>query len=279
MIEVVSPGPLATVQDTGRPGYAHLGIGRSGAADRGAHAKGNRRVGNPESAASIEITLGGFRARFDRAATIALSGARCRATSGERVLEFGVALTLPAGAELVLGTPERGLRTYLAVRGGIAVQPHLGSCSTDILGGVGPAPLAAGDVLAIGPEPPAHIVDAPLVTREILDVLPIVRGPRDDWFRDASLHALTSETWTVDPTSNRVGVRLIGPVLQRLRTGELPSEPTLRGAIQVPPNGQPIVLGPDAPVTGGYPVIAVVHSSVVDQVFQARPGDPVRFTY
>lgn len=278
MIEVLATGPLATVQDQGRGGLGHLGVGRSGAADRGAHAKANRRVANPETAATIEITFGGFSARFTVAVTIALSGARCAATVAGRALDFGVPITLPAGSQLSLGVPSRGLRTYLAVRGGIAVEPVLGSRSTDTLSGLGPPVLRAGDLLPIGPTPPAEIVEAPPMTRRRLADIPIVPGPRADWFADGSLTTLIGAEWQLNATSNRVGVRLDGPALTRLRSGELPSEPTLPGAIQVPPNGLPIILGPDAPVTGGYPVIAVVHSSGLDQVFQLRPGDPLRFS-
>jgi len=277
MIEILAPGPLATVQDRGRIGYAHLGIGRSGAADRGALGKANRRVGNDEVAAAIEITLGQFHARFANAATIVLTGARAPATLGGREVDYGMPITAPAGAELAIGIPERGLRTYLGVRGGIDVAPVLGSRATDTLGHIGPPPLAAGDVLPVGADPGTDVVDAPFVPRRHSDVFCVIPGPRVDWFRTGALTALISENWTVEADSNRVGVRLSGPTLQRLRRTELPSEPTLPGAIQVPPNGQPIILGPDAPVTGGYPVIAVVDSEDLDRVFQVRPGDRVLF--
>jgi biotin-dependent carboxylase-like uncharacterized protein len=165
------------------------------------------------------------------------------------------------------------------VRGGVDVPPVLGSRSTDLLSGIGPAVLDRGVELPIGRTTAGFplVEVAPVRSRSGRPILPVVPGPRDDWFTPAALAALTGQPWTVSPDSNRIAVRLQGPVLDRAVDGELPSEGLLRGAIQVPPNGQPVLFLADHPVTGGYPVIAVVDEAGVDLVAQARPGDVVRF--
>ncbi|HVU92654.1 MAG TPA: biotin-dependent carboxyltransferase family protein [Jatrophihabitans sp.] len=269
MIEIVAPGPLATVQDAGRPGYAALGVPRSGAFDRAALALANRLVGNGEDAAGVEITYGGLRVRCLVPLTVALTGAPCPGAP-----DWGTPVTLPAGAEVRLGPPPAGVRSYLAVRGGIAVPPVLGSRSTDTLSGLGPALLAAGDRLPVG-VPAGPVSGASAAGRSAPERLPAVFGPRDDWFAPSARELLGSAQWVVRAESDRVGIRLAGPALERVRPGELPSEPVLPGAVQVPPDGRPIVFGPDAPVTGGYPVIAVVPD--VSLLAQLRPGDVVRF--
>jgi biotin-dependent carboxylase-like uncharacterized protein len=271
MIEVLATGPLATVQDLGRPGYQQLGIGRSGAADQRAHRLANRLVGNAEGAATIEFTLGGLEIRLLAPATVALTGAPC--VGGP---DWDVALTLPAGARLATGPAKTGLRSYLAVRGGIAVEPVLGSRATDLLSGLGPPMLEPGATLPVGADtaglPSGELIPEPVENSAPIRVLP---GPRTDWFTDPA--ELFERTWTVQPDSNRIGVRLGGDPLGRSRSGELPPEPMLPGAIQVPPNGQPIILFRDAPVTGGYPVIGVLPSPELDRIGQLRPGDRLRF--
>jgi biotin-dependent carboxylase-like uncharacterized protein len=270
MIELIATGPLATVQDLGRPGYQQLGVPRSGAADQRAHRLANRLVGNAETAATIEFTLGGLRLQLHDPATIALTGAYCPGGP-----DWQLALTVPAGYRLALEPPARGLRSYLAVRGGIAVEPVLGSWATDLLSGLGPAVLAAGATLPVGAdtvgEPSGERAPEPAGDAGPLEVLP---GPRTDWFSDP--YRLFDQAWTVTPESNRIGVRLAGNPLHRGRVDELPPEPTLPGAIQVPPNGLPIVLFRDAPVTGGYPVIGVLRTADLDRLAQQRPGDQLR---
>lgn len=276
MIEVLDAGPLATLQDGGRPGYAALGVARSGAFDRGALALANRLVGNRPDAVAIEATLGGLALRLHDAATVALTGAACTG------LEWGAARTLAAGTTLRLGPPGTGLRSYLAVRGGIDAVAELGSCSTDTLSGLGPAPLSAGDRLAVGRPVPDRVTGqvtgaAAAPVRPTGPPLRVVPGPRDDWFTPDALGRLVETEWAVRPDSNRIGIRLDGPALPRARRGELPSEPALPGALQVPPDGRPILFGPDGPVTGGYPVIAVVVRADLDLAAQLRPGDVLRF--
>jgi biotin-dependent carboxylase-like uncharacterized protein len=272
MIEVVAPGPLATVQDGGRPGWAALGVPRSGVFDRGAARLANRLVGNPVDAAVLEATFGGLAVRALEAVTVALTGAMCPGG------DFGVARSLPAGSTLSLGTPRTGLRSYLAVRGGVAVEPTLGSCSTDLLSGLGPRPLQPGDRLPVGGAPRALPSGATAATRPDAGPFRFAVAPRADWFRSEALDLLADGVWTVRSDSDRIGVRLDGPALPRSRDDELPSEPMLPGALQVPPDGRPILLGPDAPVTGGYPVIAVLAEADLDRAAQLRPGDTLRLT-
>ncbi|MEV4563973.1 biotin-dependent carboxyltransferase family protein [Nonomuraea sp. NPDC049419] len=281
MIEVVAPGPYATVQDLGRPGFAHLGVPCSGAADASALKLANRLVGNTEWQAGIELTFGGARLRFTDAAWVAVTGAplevRVAGASGVRP-GMGAPFWVPAGAELSFGTPETGLRTYVAVRGGIAVEPVLGSRSTDSLSGLGPPPLRAGDTLPVGLADGLITVDQAPLPGPRPAALRVVPGPRDDWFAGGALEVLCGRPYEVSQDSNRVGVRLRGPELARAREGELPSEGMVTGAVQVPPSGQPIVFLADHPPTGGYPVIAVVLDADLPVAAQLRPGDQVRFT-
>jgi len=279
VIEVVKAGALTTVQDLGRPGFAHLGIPRSGAADRSSLKLANRLVGNAEGAAALECTLIGPSLRFDDEALIAITGAETSARLDGEEVALNCAVTIPAGGLLELATTSTGLRSYIAVRGGIEAEPMIGSRSSDLLSGLGPAPLKAGqtiateeplgEVPAIGVAPVAPPVDVPL--------LHVVAGPRSDWFADDALALLAASSWEVSSDSNRSGVRLIGPELPRLRHDQLHSEGIAHGAIQVPASGQPIILLADHPTTGGYPVIAVVASADLDAAGQLRPGQKLRF--
>lgn len=279
MIEVVRAGPLTTVQDLGRPGLAHLGVSHSGAADRPAARLANRLVGNAESAACLEATLGGLVLRFDVSATVALTGA----PAPVRVSGHQVAMHTPVHVQtrgtVELGQTEHGVRTYLAVRGGIAVEPVLGSRSTDMLSGLGPPVLADGARLPVGDAvagfPTVDVAPVGRLPDEfVLGALP---GPRDDWFTREACDTLGSEPYEVTPESDRVGLRLRGSPLERRRTEELPSEGMVEGAVQVTPDGMPVLFLADHPVTGGYPVIAVVDPEGVHLAAQARPGQQIRF--
>ena len=274
-LEVVDPGALATVQDLGRAGLAHLGVPRSGALDEPAHRLANRLVGNPEGAATVEVTLTGARFRVSRACTVAVTGAWCEVRSGARALAWGAPVTLSAGASLALGPARDGLRCHLAVAGGVAVEPVLGSRSTDLLSGLGPAPLRGGDRLPLGP--PHGVprpVDAAEPSRSALE-LRVLPGPRDDWFDPAALAALDGSSYSVTSDSNRVGLRLRGPSVRRRDDRELPSEGLVLGAVQVPADGQPVVFLADHPTTGGYPVVGVVAAADLPGCAQLRPGDTV----
>lgn len=280
MIEVVRPGPLATVQDLGRPGRAHLGVPRSGAADERAFRLANRLVGNPEGAAGVEFTFGGAELRFHGRAWIAVTGAPVPVRIGGRAHGTNAPCFVPDGAMVEVGMPSSGLRSYLAVRGGVVVDEVLGSRSTDLLSGLGPAPLAQGDRLPVGSSEGLACIAvdvAPAPPTPEAPVLRILPGPRDDWFAEDALATLTSALYEVSPDSNRVGVRLDGPPLVRAREGELGSEGMAAGSIQVPPSGLPIVFLADHPTTGGYPVIAVLASAAVADAAQLRPGQRLRF--
>ncbi|MFG2003221.1 biotin-dependent carboxyltransferase family protein [Spirillospora sp. NPDC048911] len=282
MIEVVRPGPLATVQDLGRPGHAHLGVPCSGAADARALRLANRLVGNPEGQAGIELTLGGAAFRFHRSAWIAVSGAPAPLRINGRAYGVNAPCPIPADGVVEVGLPARGLRTYLAVRGGLDVESVLGSRSTDLLSGLGPAPLSAGDRLPIGPSSGLRDIEvdvAPVAQPPDVPVLRILPGPRDDWFVPEAISVLCGRPYEVTPDSNRVGVRLDGPKLLRARSreGELGSEGMVTGALQVPPSGLPILFLADHPTTGGYPVVAVVRAADIPLAAQLRPGQRLRF--
>lgn len=279
---VVRPGALTTVQDRGRPGHAHVGVPRSGALDSAAYALANRLVGNPSGAAVLETTLDGVGLRALAATTVAVTGAPCSVRVSGRPAAWGAPVRVPAGAELEVGRAESGLRGYVAVRGGLAVAPVLGSRSTDLLSGLGPAVLTAGALLPVGPPGPDPVAGADacgLPGAPAVLVLPLRPGPRADWFTEASLAGLWRAVFRVSPRSNRIGLRTeAGTPLVRGRTGELPSEGMVLGAVQVPPDGLPVVFLADHPVTGGYPVVGVVAAGpALDAAAQARPGTPVRF--
>lgn len=277
MIEVVRAGALTTVQDLGRPGWAHLGVPRAGALDRPALRLANRLAGNADDAAALETTLTGCAIRLRTAGMVAVTGAGAAVWVGGRPAAFAAAVPVPAGAVVELGPAEHGVRSYLAVAGGIAVEPVLGSRSADTLAGLGPPPLRAGDTLPLGPPRPAPPgVDAVPVTSPPDEIrLGLMLGPRDDWFTAAAVSTLLDTAYTVSPVSNRVAARLSGPRLARARGGELPSEGIVLGAVQVPGDGRPLVFLNDHPTTGGYPVIGVVAD--VTPLAQARPGTTVRF--
>ncbi|PUB27842.1 KipI family sensor histidine kinase inhibitor [Promicromonospora sp. AC04] len=350
-VEVVSPGVQALVQDLGRPGSEGAGVSASGALDRPSLRAANRAVGNPSDAAAIE-SVGGLRLRSRGPQVLAVTGA-----VGDIVVRPGVAaepgavgpggdqrgaaeparpnrrprpgepFALDDGDELRLAPPARGVRAYVAVRGGIDVPPVLGSRATDVLAGLGPDPLGSGDLLPVGTparglpaadpfvsvpvggtaprgaprgetqqgamrpgETPPSGIQAAAGTLPPSDdlpapgevtVLPIVLGPRDDWFDAAAIARLTGQDWLVTPRSNRIGLRLDGEPVTRVpeRDGaELPSEGCVTGAIQVPPDGLPVLFLADHPLTGGYPVVGAVAADHVPLAGQLPAGAHVRFT-
>lgn len=279
-LHVLRSGPFATLQDLGRPGWAHVGVGRSGAADRASHALANRLVGNDPGAATIEALFGGFAFRVREAAIVAVTGAPAPVVVNSRAADHHTVLRLSAGDTVELGVPAAGLRCYIAVAGGLVEPPVLGSRSWDSLATLGPAPLASGQWIAIGDpvDAPTPVDVAPVLLPTLapltVDVLP---GPRSEW---VNLDRLHRTTWTVSTRSDRVGVRLEGTPLGRLAAHEgeeLPSEGLIRGAIQLPPGGLPVVFGADHPVTGGYPVVGVLPEADADRLAQARPGQAIRF--
>jgi len=281
MIIIERTGPLALVEDLGRPGYAQLGVSPSGAADRGGLRGANRLVGNPEDFAGIEVLLGGLVIVAERPLWIAVTGAPTTILINGRSDASHHALYLRTGDRLELSVPAAGLRNYLAVRGGIDVPLILGSRSTDLLSDLGPARLQAGDQLPIGRTPrdlPAVDVLPVSVPQPPLEVA-LLPGPRADWFTEAGLRSLAAQRWIVGSDIDRTGIRLDGEPLERRITSELPSEGLVRGAVQVPTSGLPLVFGSNHPVTGGYPVVGVVPGTDCDRIAQLRPGDGLRFRW
>lgn len=291
MIEVLEAGLISSLQDAGRPGHAALGIGRAGAADLPALRLANALVGNDDRACAIELTLRGPRLRFHRDTVFALTGAplpnaRCdgRPVAGWRRLHAS------AGSELQLGAMPTGCRAYLAVAGGIDVEPWLGSRSTDLNAGLGPAPgralraddrLATGDAPAPVDEPPHWSLDPrPWFDAESPRVLRWTPGRHTGLLDEASREALRTRPFRVGADSNRVGVRLDGPALKLRQPLELVSEGVVAGVVQLPPGGQPIILLNEHPVTGGYPRVAQLAAVDLPRLAQCRPGDTlhVRWT-
>lgn len=288
-LEVLRPGLQLLVQDLGRPGFASMGVSAAGAADRTALTAANRRVGNAETAAGLESFGGAVLLRSTGDGVAAVTGATGTITvtaADGTVLtsRLGEAFAVSDGDELELGPAERGVRRYLAIRGGIDVETALDSSSADTLAGLGPAAVNKGTTVGVhDPRTAPHLVDPnPTQPRDLPQagetvMLSVTLGPREDWFTEAGIETLLSQEWTVTHESDRVGLRLNGEVpLERARTGELPSEGAVTGALQVPPNGQPVLFGPDHPLTGGYPIIASVND--VDLAAQLPPGVKLRFT-
>jgi biotin-dependent carboxylase-like uncharacterized protein len=280
VFEVLAPGPLSTFQDRGRPGFAHFGVPTSGAADRGSYELANRLVGNRAGATALEVTLGGLTLRTVAACTVAVTGADVLVAAGARTASLNSVAQLAPGDLLRLDPPRSGLRSYLAVRHGFLAEAVFGSQSTDVLSGLGPAPLRAGDVVYRSDRPalPYPGVDlAPTASPPSPLRVRALWGPRSDWLTVESRRRFADSVYAVTAQTNRIGARLDGPRLSRTITGELPSEGIVAGAVQVPPDGSPLIFLADHPTTGGYPVVAVVHPRDLDLVAQLRPGDSIGF--
>ncbi|WP_018079221.1 biotin-dependent carboxyltransferase family protein [Thiobacillus denitrificans] len=281
MIEVLRAGRCDLVMDLGRPGWGAFGVPAGGAADPSALVAANRMVGNDDAAAGLEILLAGPSLRFPLGGVVALAGARFRATRSKgKAPAWNETLLLAAGEILNLEQAETGCRCWLAMRGGLAVPRVLGSRSTLLpagFGGYQGRALRPGDTLAcatpvgemhlLRAHPPAPPRDAPLR---------VVAGPQASQFDDVGLTAFFCGRYRVGAASDRRGLRLTGPAVTHVRA-ELPSQGVLPGTVQVPPDGQPIILGWDGPVTGGYPAIATVIAADWPRLAQLRPGDAVRF--
>ena len=289
-LEVIAATLPAFVQDLGRPGHAAIGVSASGALDREALQRANVVAGNPPNLAALEIAFGHWAFTCSDDVVIACAGAPVTITitraSGEIVdAAMNTAISLRSGDLVKLGYPTQGVRTYLAIRGGIDVRQTLGSSSRDVLAALGPGPVVKGSVLPVGRA--AHGSTPEVITAHAAQVLPkagdevvldIFVGPRDEWFTEDALQLLCNQVWRVTPQSNRIGLRLHGEkTLTRRKTDELPSEGMTSGAIQVPHDGQPVLLLADHPVTGGYPVIAVVAEHHLDLAGQIPPSAKIRF--
>ncbi|MDN5844466.1 MAG: biotin-dependent carboxyltransferase family protein, partial [Alcaligenaceae bacterium] len=286
--DVRATGLRTLMQDLGRSGQTRMGVSRSGALDRGAVRDANRIVGNPGGAPVLENLLGGLQLRCHGRVVLAVTGADAplyivTSIGGRVPAQAYQPLALDDGDTLHIGPPRAGTCFYVAVRGAWDVSPVLGSCATDTLAGIGPAPLAIGDALAVGQ--PSRTAVLPGLSRpfdlpragDVLS-LDVILGPRADWFTDQALEHLAAQEWTVTPQSDRVGMRLAGAhPLARNATAELPSEGAVVGAIQVPANGRPVLFLADHPLTGGYPVIGAVAGHDLDRAAQMPVGARVRF--
>jgi antagonist of KipI len=285
-IDVLAPGMLTTVQDAGRQGLRHLGVGCAGALDAYSLDVANRLVGNDPGAAVLEVTLAGPRLRFGSATRIALCGADIDAHVGDRLLPCWHRIDLPAHTELAIGHCRRGARAYLAIAGGIGVPRVLGSASTDLRGGFGGLDgraLRGGDRLALGI---AEVVD----TREIaiapwwidatpdLDFdLPAIARVLPGSDAVSPSHTLFTQPWRISSHGDRQGLRLEGTALAPADARERISEPVVPGTVQLPPDGQPIVLLADAQTHGGYPRIGHVIAADLPRLAQLRPGEILHF--
>ena len=278
MIEVLRAGACDLVIDLGRPGWGAQGVPAGGAADPEALAAANALVGNALDAAGLEFAIVGPRLRFPRGATVALTGATARATCAGGAVPGSQTLVLGAGETLEIGPLVSGSRCWLAVAGGIDVEPVLGSASTFLPGGFGGCEgrrLRAGDTLAVkDAEPDVRLrrAYAPPQTA----CLRVIPGPQLAYAEEAGIVAFFKSGYRVTECDRR-GIRLSGPTVG-MRGSDGRSQGVLPGAVQVPPDAQPIILGWDGPVTGGYPVIATVASADWAALAQLRAGDAVRFT-
>lgn len=282
-LDVLETGPLSLIQDLGRPGYLSSGVGVSGAADRGSAKLANRLVGNDENSACIEVLMGGLALRAPQVTIVAVTGAPATALLDGIPMGHASVIVMQPGQTLRLQYAQVGLRSYVGVRGGVAVPDVLGSRSTDTLSGIGPEALKPNDVLPVGTAatnfPNVDVAPVPPMDAGTLSVR-VIDGPRDDWFTNPE--ALTTGVWAVSPDTDRIGARLNrpgdSPALVRTSEAELPTEGVALGSIQVPPSGQPVVFLADHPISGGYPVIGVVADEDIDRIAQARPGQLIRFT-
>lgn len=275
-IRVLTTAGSTLIQDAGRPGLSAWGVGPSGVFDRRAFRQANTLLGNESDSAVIEHFGGELRLTSTRNHALVVTGASGPITIDGRPIEVGRVFELPEGGVLTIGPAVVGLRYVIGVAGGFDVPAVLGSRSRDTLSHIGPEPLEAGSRLGVG------LSTATAWTGHIDPVLPnrdfqlrLSLGPRDDWFTNESIARLFTSTWRVDALSGRVGIRLEGPTLERNRTEELLSEGVVRGSVQVTNSGMPIILGPDHPVTGGYPVIGVIKDSDTDFLAHVRPGDTI----
>ena len=286
-LRIDRPGVLALVQDAGRSGLGGSGVPESGAADLGAYEAANAAVGNAAGAAALELVLGAAAVTAVGDQWIAVTGAasdlrHLPVVGPPAAVPNGRALLLRDGDQLRVGRVTVGLRSYLAVRGGLSCPAVLGSRSTDRLSGLGPPPVSAGMLLAVGQgsrdsidnRPDGRVV--PAYSLETRRRLAVTAGPHLSRVRGDALADLSAREWQVTPASDRVGIRLAGAVLAG-GGSTLPSAPLVAGAVQLPPSGEPVVFLRDHPTTGGYPVIAVLTDAAIDAAAQLRPGDTVRF--
>jgi antagonist of KipI len=283
---VIKPGMLTTVQDLGRWGFQAQGVPVAGPMDPWSHRLANALVGNDREAATLEITLLGPELEFEDERLAAVSGAEFEVVVDGRSAPWNAPFLVPAGSRMRFRTRKQGARAYLALAGGIAVPPMLGSRATHVvsrMGGVHGRPLRIGDRLPVPDEPttrgPAPAVDRPVVPfPEGSATVRVLAGPQQDLFAESALDALQSAPYVIAQNSDRMGFRLTGPQLAHARGADIISDATPLGVLQVPASGQPILLMADRATAGGYPKIATVISADMAVAGQLSPGDAITFT-
>ena len=276
-LRVIRPGPRTTVQDLGRPGWGHLGVPTAGPVDELRHRQANAVVGNAAGAAALEVTLGGLVLESDGPVQVAVTGVEPRVKVNGRGVVARNVLSLAAGDRLEIAVAAAGVYSYLSIAGGIDVEPVLGSRSTDTLSGLGPAVVSGGDVLPIGRSEQPQVQEPLAATGagEPGRPVPVLPGPHLDRVRNGTYDAFVAASWRVAATTDRTAARLDGEAIAA-DVGDLDSEGLFPGAVQLPPDGVPIVFLANHPATGGYPVIGVVPLSHLATIAQTRPGGVVR---
>ena len=282
MLNIIRAGISTSIQDAGRQGWRQYGISRCGSLDNPAMQTANMLVGNPAEDAVLEITLGQFTAEFGRDGWLALTGAGCNAKLDGKTVWTGWRTAVKKGQRLTLSMPQRGMRSYLAINGGFAVEPQLGSMSTDLkagFGGLDGRKIQDGDRLPL--RAATRDFSEPVGVRQLLwgNRVRALPGPEYHEFSAESREAFWRTAWRLDPQSNRMGYRLQGRNLQRDADRELLSHGLVPGVVQVPAGGQPIVLLADAQTTGGYPRIACVIEADLYHLAQLRLGEPIHFVH
>ncbi|HEX2789008.1 MAG TPA: biotin-dependent carboxyltransferase family protein [Steroidobacteraceae bacterium] len=280
MISILKPAVQTTVQDLGRHGFRHLGVGAAGAMDRLSLMIGNYLVGNAQGAAGLELCMPPARIRLDVDCAIAVTGADCSARLDHSPVTVGRRVVAEAGQTLDLSAARSGIRAYLCISGGIDVPQVLGSRSTDLqagMGGLDGRLIRRGDVLQTLPSTIPSRAPAAVLLPQMGSSIRVMPGPESDGFAPDWRDGLLKASWKVTNQSNRMGYRLQGPALVRRATGELRSHAVFPGVIQVPPGGAPIVLMADAQATGGYPRIASVIAADQWRLAQIAPGTSIQF--
>ncbi len=283
MIRVQMPGLLSTIQDLGRYGCAHMGISPAGAADPVSFRIANLLVGNDPGAPALEMTLLGAALEFEQRATVALAGAPCECKLGSGPAPFAEAFEVMPGEVLACGSMVSGARTYLAVQGGFDVPLVLGSASTYLpgrFGGLEGRKLKAGDLLQVrgGRATRVGKLRPGALSGLAPESIRVTRGAQQEWFAPEQFAAFYSAGYSVSESSNRSGLRLRGPALRPRTDAQLLTDGVPLGAVQVPADGQPIVLFVDQQTTGGYPKIASVIAADLHRLGQLRPREQVRFS-
>ncbi len=284
-INIIKNGALTTVQDSGRYYYQAYGLSVGGAMDDYAYRIANWLVGNDETAAVLEITLIGPKLKFEKDCIIAITGAELSAQLNGIKIENWRSHTIRAGDIISFGAIKQGCRCYLAVAGGIATDPVLGSRSTDLrakLAGIDGRQLQSGDILPIGQTKHNHTFKTQLNNADIpaysnTNVINVVAGPQVDKFTKKGLTSFYDNTYTLSDECNRMGYRLKGHAIELIGSSDIISDATVFGSIQVANNGLPMIMMADRQTSGGYAKIATVISSDLTKLAQAKPNDQVSF--